>query len=223
MATVALSTLRSRLRTYIKDSSANQKWTDAEINLFLNHAILQWTTDVPIASSTSYTRVSGQHAYELPENAVSVTSVYGYFESASTPEYLAPMKMKPGAFEVSYEPRRYVVGFPTDTQFYLPREPQADFTLYYGATATWLENDTDLLNLGIKRWGEQAVLYYAAFLAYNPSAAARARLEQWARSKDLNVGNPLQEEGERWLALYHALVAEHAESATYEFVPLERT
>lgn len=220
MATVALSTLRSTLQTFLKDTAA-KKWTATDLDTFINLAITQWTTDVPIASSNSY-NVAG-HEYDLPDNATDVRSVYGYFESSSTPEYLAPMQIRPGAFVPSDEPRRYVVGFPTEMQFYLPRLPRGtSFTLYYGATHTPLSADSDTLNLRTHRWGELAVIYYAAYLAFLPYAASRARLEQWARKQDLNVQNPLAEEGLRYLEAYQALIERHTEPVTYEFVGLER-
>lgn len=222
MATVALSTLRSTLQTFLKDTSA-KKWTSTDLDTFINLAITQWTTDVPIASSTSYTVVSDQHEYSLPENAVEMRSVYGYFESTATQEYLAPMHIRPGAFALNDEPRRYVVGFPTETQFYLPREPQGStFTLYYGAAHSPLSLDSDTLDLRTRRWGELAVLYYAAYLAFLPYSASRARLEQWARKQDLNVGNPLAEEAQRYMDRYQELIEQYTEPVVYEFVRLDR-
>jgi hypothetical protein len=134
------------------------------------------------------------------------------------------MQIRPGAFVPSDEPRRYVVGFPTENvQFYLREFPRGtSFTLYYGATHTPLSADSDTLNLRTHRWGELAVIYYAAYLAFLPYAASRARLEQWARKQDLNVQNPLAEEGLRYLEAYQALIERHTEPVTYEFVGLER-
>jgi hypothetical protein len=217
-----LSTLRTTLQTFLKDTDA-KKWTADDLDSFIGLAVTQWTTDVPIASSNSYTVVSGQHEYDLPENAVEVRGVYGYFESSGTQEYLAPMHIRPGAWSLNDEPRRYVVGFPTETQFYLPREPRgSSFILYYGACHNPLSLDTDTLSLRMHRWGELAVIYYAAHLAFLPYSASRARLEQWARKQDLNVGNPLMEESQRYRELYQSLIDEHTEPAIYEFVRLER-
>jgi len=223
MATVALSTLRSKLQTFLKDTAA-KKWTTTDLDTFINLAITQWTTDVPIASSNSYTVVSDQHEYDMPENAVDVRNMYGYFESTSTQEYLAPMQIRPGAYALNDEPRRYVVGFPTETQFYLPREPRGtSFTLYYGATHSPLALDTDTLNLRTHRWGELAVLYYAAYLAFLPYSASRARLEQWARKQDLNVQNPLAEEAQAYMDRYIELREQYTGPVVYEFVRLDRT
>ena len=221
MATVALSTLRLKLQTFLKDTAA-KKWTTADLETFINLAVTQWTTDVPIASSNTYVVVAGQHEYTLPENAVDVRTIYGYFESAATQEWLAPMILRPGAFDLNDEPRRYMVGYPTESKFYLPREPQGtSFTLYYGATHSPLSTTVDL-DLRQLRWGELAVLYYSAFLAFLPYSASRSRLEQWARRADLNVGNPLEEEAQRYLDRYEELLERHAEPPVYEFISLER-
>jgi len=224
MATVALSTLRTTLQTFVKDTDA-KKWTEADLNRFINLAVVKWTTDLPMLSSNSYTVVADQHEYTLPENCVVVDWVHGYFESGSTQEYLSPMKIKPGAFVSNDEPRRFVEGFPTDAHFYLPRLPVSGdtFTVYYRAKHTPLVADSDTLDLRRYAWGELAVLYYAAYLAYLPHAASRARLEQWARKADLNVGNPLAEQAERYKLMYNELMEENAVPTTWEFVPEGRS
>jgi len=221
MATVSLTTLRSKLKTYLDDDSL----TNDDADTYINDAIAQWTTDVPVMSSNSYTAVSGQNAYDLPENCVSVSWVYGYFASSAKQEYVGTMNIKPGSWQSNQEPRRFIPGFPTETQFYLPREPRSGstFTLYYGATHSPLSNASDTLNLRAHKWGELAVIYYACFLYYSPQSAKRARLEQWNRKQDLNVGNPLEEESQRWFGLYEALLARHSEPSVYEFVKMGRT
>jgi hypothetical protein len=222
MATVALSTLRSTLQTFVRDTDA-KKWEADDLDTFINLAVTKWTTDLPIASADEYTIVSGQHEYTLPENAVAVSWVYGYFESGSTQEWLSPMHIRPGAFSTNDEPAGFIIGFPTEAQFYLPREPIAGdtFTLYYGARHTSLSADGDLLDLRQRAWGELAVLYYAAYLAYMPHAANRARLEQWARKGDLNVGNPLAEQAMRYKAMYDDLMELHSAPQVWEFVSAE--
>lgn len=223
MATIALSTLRSRAQLFLRDT-ASKKWSAADLNELINMAIAQWTTDVPIASSTPYAVVTGQHVYDLPDNATRVYSVQGYFETTSEQEFLAPMQIAPGTWLTSNEPRRYIVGFPTDQQFYLPRLPQGtSFTLYYGAVHNELLTDESTLDLRLHRWGEQAVVFYTCYLSHLPYAASRARLQQWARRPEIDVGNPLAEEAARWLDRYQDLLHEHAEPYMWEFVRLGRT
>jgi len=91
--------------------------------------------------------------------------------------------------------------------------------MYYRAYhGTWLSTDENTVNLGRNRWGEQAIYAYAAYLAFNPSSARRAQLEQWARKGDQKVGNPLEREAERWITLYQSLLDEHGENpTTWEF------
>ena len=158
MATVALSTLRSQLQTFLRDTDA-KKWTATDLDSFINLAITQWTTDLPIATSVDYAVVSGQHAYDVPSNAVSVKWVRGYFENSSNLEFIGPMSVEPGTWASLDEPRRFILQFPTETQFYLPRLPSGSaFTLYYGATHDPLAGDGAVLNLRNQRWGELAVL-----------------------------------------------------------------
>jgi len=223
MATVALSALRTKLQTLLKDTAA-RKWSADDLDTYINMALVQWTTDLPIASSNSYTVVADQNAYDLPENAISVSWVYGYFEGTAQQEFLSPMTLRPGAWPINDEPRRYIVGFPLDTQFYLPREPGGStFTLYYMATHTELSSDTDTLDLRTFRWGEQAVLAYAAYLAHKPYSASRARLRQWARRPDVDTGNPLEDQAQGWLEMYEDLIEKYAEPITYEFIRMPRT
>jgi hypothetical protein len=222
MATVALSTLVDTLQTFLRDTDA-KKWTEVDLAMFINLAITQWTTDLPIASANSYDVVSDQHEYTLPENTVKAVSVYGYFESSTTQEWLSSMKLRPGSFDDNDEPRRFIVGFPTESQFYLPRVPRGStFTLYYKAKHSPLVLGTDALDLRQEAWGELAVLYYASYLCYMPYAANRARLEQWGRKGDLNVGNPLAEQAMRYKLMYEELLEENSGSEILEFVRSER-
>jgi hypothetical protein len=215
MATIALSTMRTRLRILLSDSNSKTWQNDTDLDLFLNLALIQFTTDVPIASSVTYTIATDQQAdsrtYLLPANFVDDRFVRGYFESTSKIETIRQRSVEAGAWEEYSEPRCYILDYPSRGDFYLPREPQeTDFTLYYrGYHNSWLTDDTDTYNMSRDRWGEQAIYAYAAYLAFNPSSARRAQLEQWARRGDQNVGNPLEEEAARWLALYEELLDRH--------------
>ena len=223
MTTVARSALRSKVQTFVRDT-VGKKWSTDDLNMFINMAIVQWTTDVPIASSTPYDVVAEQHAYDLPGNATCAYFVRGYFENTVEEEILAPMQLAPGTWLTNNEPRRYVVGYPTDSQLYLPRLPLGtSFTLHYGAVHGELDDDNDTLDLRLHRWGEQAVVAYACYLAHLPYAASRARLRQYVRRPELDTGNPMEREAENWLERYKDLLQEHAQPSVWEFVRLGRT
>ena len=224
MSTLALSTLRARVRTFVKDSTV-KKWTDVDLDMYINMALDQWTTDVPIASSTPYTVVSSQHAYSLPENAACVYHIKGLFlsSSAADEEFIAPVKVIPGAWNTGDEPRRYIVGFPTETQFYLPHVPGgATFTLYYGAYHNFVSNDADLIDFRTHRWGVLAVIAYTLYLAHKPYAASRSRLRQWTQRPEIDTKNPPQDESQAWLETYQDLLDQNTQPATFEFVRLDR-
>ncbi len=225
MVSIALSDLRTRLRIYLNDVNSKTWADDDDLNLFINHAIVKFTSDLPIRSYATYTvaddHVGDEHTFELPADFVNDQFIRGYFGSTVKQENIFRLNVKPGAWVDNYEPKAYIIDWPGDGYFYIPRLSLGPvFTLYYGAYhSDWLTEDTDTFNLGRNRWGEQAVLAYSAFLAFNPSSARRAQLEQWARRGDQNVGNPLEEESQRWLQLYNSLLAQHASNTdTWEFI-----
>lgn len=224
MADIALSTLRSRLRIYLNDTDSKLWPNDSDLNLFLNHAIIKFTHDIPLPTVETYTVATDQqgdtHTYLLPDDYVKDQFLRASF-SGSTTETVSRLSMVPGAWVVTDEPAGYVVHYPSQGYLYLPRSPgSTTFTFYYGAYHDdWLTEDVDTFSFGWSRWGEEAVYAYAAFLAFNPSSARRAQLEQWARRGDQNVGNPLEEEANRWKALYDSLLSEHGDAPdTWEFV-----
>ena len=225
MATVTLTDLTYRLRLLISDTQKKRWKDDDELELYINWAVVQWTTDIPIAASASF--VVNGNEYTLPDDAVAVSYVAGYFENASYTEHVFPGDIEPGMWQTDYEPKILLPDHPEHGKFYLPRAPiGSTFTLYYGALHPWLVVDEDPeinvdMDFGLRRWGEMAVLSYAAYLAHNPSASFRAFLEQWAGKIDLNVGNPLAEEAQRWLDFYNALLDQHARPTSFRFLEVQ--
>lgn len=225
MASIALSDLRSRLRTYLSDTNSKVWTDDSQLDLFINHAIVRFTHDVPIESSKTYTvatdQVGNANTFTLPVDFVKALLIEGYFAQSTYAERIGKLSLSAGTWSVNNEPIGFIVNYPIRGKFYLPRESAgATFTFYYGA---WcddeLEEDDDTYDMGNDGWSEQAVLAYAAYLAFNPSSAMRAFLEQWSRKGDLNVGNPLEEEANRWLRLYQSLLDEFAPApSTWSFV-----
>ena len=215
MATRSLSTLRSRLRTYLSDASSKTWKVDGDLDLFLNHAIVKFTMDVPTRTQKTYTiatdQVGNANTYAMPDDFVRGYYIRGYFESSTVLENVLEINLHPGSWDDYAEPRGYIVDWPAEGSLYLPRQPDGStFTLYYGAYHdAWLSSDSETVDLGRRLWGELAILAYAAFLAFNPTSAQRANLEQWARKGDQNVGNPLEEEAQRWLAFYQSLLDDH--------------
>jgi len=219
MAAIALSTLRTRLRTYLNDADANY-WSNDDLDLFLNHAIVKYTTDMPSSAYETYTVAddaqADNHTYLLPDDFVTDYFVRGEFDSAES-ENVSRLNYQYGAWTTGDEPKGYMVDWPSEGYLYLPREPESTtFILYYGAFQdTELSEDTDTFDFGRNMWGEQAVYAYAAYLAFNPASARRAQLEQWNRKGDQKVDNPLEQEALRWLQRYQTLIAEHAEVPVY--------
>jgi hypothetical protein len=195
-------------------------WPDnGELDLFLNHAIVKFTNDVPSAQAKTYTVATDQqedaHTFLLPTNLVTDLFLRGSFYTSRI-ETVNRIHMKPGVWVEGDEPAGYITDFPSEGYLYLPKETSSDtFTLYYsGYWETWLSDDADEFELYRNRWGEEAVYAYACFLAFNPSSARRAQLEQWARRGDKDVDNPLEQEANRWKRLYEQLLLEHGEQPT---------
>lgn len=229
MTTLALSSMRDRLRTLLNDPNSKIWQLNADLDLFLNMAIIKFTTDLPTQSYETYTIATDQqadeHTYLMPDDFVRDGTVRGYFQNGSELENIPRRNIQFGAWDTNDEPRCYMIDWPAEGYLYLPRAPQGTtFTLYYGAYHdTWLEDNTDEVDLGRNRWGEQAIYAYAAYLAFNPASARRAQLEQWARKGDQKVGNPLEKEADRWLQVYQDLLNEHGEvPATWEFSRIGR-
>ncbi|MDD3493378.1 MAG: hypothetical protein PHZ19_07795 [Candidatus Thermoplasmatota archaeon] len=229
MTAISLATLRSRLRVYLNDSNKKLWPNDDELDLFLNHALIKFTHDVPIPTHQVYTVATDQqgdaHTYLLPEDFVADRFVRGGFQGAGDTETVSRLNMAPGVWAINDEPVGYVPDYPDKGYLYLPRAPYSDtFSLFYGAYHDdWLTEEDDAIDLSRNRWGEEAIYAYAAFLAFNPSSARRAQLEQWARRGDQNVGNPLEEEASRWEALYWSLISNHAQApAVWEFVRMKQ-
>jgi hypothetical protein len=224
---LALSDMRSRLRIYLNDKDKKLWPGDEDLDLFLNQAIIQFTTDVPKASRKVYTVVTDQqddaNTYLLPTDLVKARFARGTFGDSDT-ETVTRINMRQGAWDAGYEPKGFLIDWPLEGSFYFPRQPTSDtFTLYYGAVhSTRLVDNADTFDLGRNLWGEQAIYFYAAFLCFNPSSSRRAQLEQWARKTDQNVGNPLEEEGKRWHNLYKELINDNADlPAVWEFAEQE--
>jgi hypothetical protein len=224
MTQLALSTLRTKLRVYLNDTGSKIWTSNSELDIFINQAIVKFTTDVPKRKSVTYTSASGvdgdTRTYPLPEDFVRARAARGCFTQSSRTETIMKVTLTPGMWQEGQEPAGYIVDFPETGYVYFPREPDGDITfLYVGFESTALDEDTDKVDIGRNAWGEQAILAYAAYLAFNPSSARRAQLEQWNRKADQNVDNPLEQEAKRWLAMYQSLIADNVQQPqVWEFI-----
>lgn len=74
----SLATLRTQVRRYVlEEDSSNSHFTDAELNDYLNQAVLFLGTQMewPIKTAQA-TSVSGQTLYTLPDDFISLLDVY---------------------------------------------------------------------------------------------------------------------------------------------------
>jgi hypothetical protein len=224
MTQLALSTLRTRLRIFLNDTGSKIWTSNSELDLFINQAIVKFTTDVPKRKQVTYTAASAvggdAKLYTLPDDFIRARAARGYFSQSTRLETVMKITLTPGSWADGQEPIGYIVDYPETGYIYFPREPDGSVVLLYaGFEGTALTLDTDKVDIGRNAWGEQAILAYAAYLAFNPSSARRAQLEQWNRKADQNVDNPLEQEAKRWLAMYASLVADNMQQPqAWEFV-----
>ena len=204
--TINREELRGKLRIMLEDTDeTTPKWSDAALNQFIGDAIELHTAEVPYSASGTIT--ANGSTYDYPERAVSIYRVYGQF-GQGVEEFVdkAPRDIFVGVWESGDEPVCLIPNFPASGQYYLPKAPVADFTLYYGVYLADPGDDETDVDFGTRAWAPRAVCRLAGALAFDPKSASRANLEQWAGEIDLRVDNPLEQEAKRWYALYEELI-----------------
>lgn len=221
---VTLADLLSLLRIALNDSETPPLMSDGALAACINAGIRMATTEVPFDSSEEFT-ADGKE-YDLPDYCVKVHRVSLYVDGALTFWNTGGHRELSGVWGTGDEPQVVLVHFPSHGRFYLPYEPPSDFTLYYAARRQELtlaeedeelgEDETDTIDLGHNAWMQWAILAFAAYYAFNPRSAFRADLEQWAMKIDLNVDNPLEQEGRRWLKEYQRIIQTYAQPPVFE-------
>lgn len=213
---VTLAELRAYSRVDLNDTSSNPKISDEHLNIFVNDAIVIWSSEAPFAAKA--TVVASGNEYEYPARCTRVWRVYGQFSTNGTDEFVkqATSDDMRGAWVSSSEPICFIPQYPIAGYYYLPRTPLADFIVYYGARRDRLADDATALDICERAWGIDAIRAYTAFKAHNPRSVFRARLEQFSGPADKNVGNPLHEEADRWLAEYKRIMQNHRQSPVLE-------
>jgi len=215
-----LSDLRSELRTMLRDSGPTPIWTDDELTLAINQAIVAHTTEVPFAAVHEYATAKDVNEFDLPDDFVDAAYVRGYFASAGRFQFITELDEDDwmSYWQDEDEPIGFRIHFPSEGKLYLPRAPLSEpITLYYGARRSELSNPNDTLDLGTRAWSEEAVCVYAAYRALEYASTARAQLEQWEIKIDQKVDNPLEQEARRWLMEYRRLVDLHVQAGAYGF------
>lgn len=219
---LTLNELLLELRIYLRDTTSKRWKQDTDLKMFLVHGMNYWSTELPFPKTVTVT--ANGNEYEKPADCAQVWSAYGYFSSESYQEHIKPGTLEQGVWRTDAEPIVILDEYPNAGYYYLPHAPTDDFTLYYGALHPRLSDEQGVSLTANRAWGEFAVLAYSAYLAHNPASAARAGLEQWADKQDLRVGNPLEQEGQRWLQVYESIMAKHARkgSVSFEIVGSQR-
>lgn len=213
---VTLVELRAYCRVDLNDTGVNPKISDADLNTFVNDAIVLWSSEAPFPAKVTVTLAANEYVY--PEDCVRPWRVHGQFSASGTNEFIrrASSDDLKGAWQSESEPICFIPQFPEAGKYYLPRVPKADFTLYYGARRARLPDDVATLDLVDREWGVDAIRALAAYKVHNPRSVFRARLEQFAGPADKNVGNPLHEEADRWLAEYVRIMRIYRQASTLE-------
>lgn len=207
--------LRGQLRIALEDEDPNTpKWSDSTLNQCLNWAITLHTSELPFSAQQSFEASGNQ--YELPDLAVKIFRVFGPFGDGQD-RFIksATRDAFTGIWVAGEEPICFVEDFPEDGYFYLPYAPTSDFTLYYGTRRDELTDDATALNLGRRAWSVVAIVTLAGAAAFDPKAASRANLEQWASKVDQRVDNPLDQEAARRYHRYEELMLKYAQPLAF--------
>jgi hypothetical protein len=105
----------------------------------------------------------------------------------------------------------YMVDWPQEGDLSFTRPPAAtqSVALFYSAYRAHVAQDADPLAVGRHKWMEQAIAFYAAFLAHMREGVGAADLERYKSRQDLNVGNPLNTQAREFLLQYQRVVREN--------------
>jgi hypothetical protein len=184
--------------------------------LCINDAITLWSSELPFAVNADV-EVAGNE-YEMPDRCVVINRIWGDFTGDGVKEFVSKASRQDtqGAWVQDSEPIVILPDFPEEGKYYLPRTPQATFTLYYGEHRAIIDAEDATLDFGMRTWGLQALRALAAYYSHNPRSTFRADLAQWAGRTDLNVGNPLAQEAKRWLQEYERIMRTYTTPLTYQ-------
>lgn len=190
------------LRPLLKDTKTTKKWSDEELLGYANWALDDLSTQVPLVCQTTFAADASTTAFDLPTDFISVVAVI----QAETP--LPRYDWEPGTClrTSDTDEMGYFLDHPETGQLTFTTAPTADVTLVYNAYLPHMTAEGDL-PIGRFRWMEEAIAFYACYLAHMRQGVSAASLEQWKTKRDLDVGNPLNLEAREWRLRYEQKVA----------------
>lgn len=209
---VTLETLRTDLRLALADTGTNPKASDELLNMCIGDAITLWSSQLPFIRTAEVT-LDGQ-SYRYPDNCAQVYRMYGPFASLDDPQWV--LRATRADWQTG-TPVCFVPNYPVEGYYYFPTAPLGNFTLLWGEILEVPTSDAELIELGNRHWGKQAIRMLAGYYAFFANATFRSRIEQWETRLDKGVGNPFAEEAKRWLADYMRLMETYAQATGVDY------
>lgn len=181
--------IRALVRSYLNDPAPGQRWTDAELDLWINLGLEEWTQD---ANQLEVTATPSQVApsspfYVAPATFQAITRVQ--WQGRELPQMLLPeyqtwevQQGQPAAIILGpYGPNKFRL-FP-----FLTADQSPLLTVYGTAFAAGMTADTDVP--GIPAAYHKALAYYATSEAYMKDSddSAVALADRWRGRYDAQV------------------------------------
>jgi len=196
-------TLRDNyIRKFINDTSSTPRWSDAELEIYINLAVNDFSTHIPIVKSTTYSPTSStDDTFSIASDAIEVLYVE---HPAGT--FLEPSSTHPaeryGTGGQRYTITEDEVGSQTLTLLGTPLTGQS-LIVHYGAYRSAITATSD--TVPVSRATTLAMIYFVAMLCHERVATQDSNLSRWADQRDKGGSrqdNPLIPEAERLRQMY---------------------
>jgi len=190
------------IRKFINDTSASPRWSDTELEVYINLAVNDFSTHIPVVKSSTYVPSSStDKTFTLPSDTLEVL----YVEHPQG-TFLEPSSNHPaeryGTGGKRYDLSSDEVGAQTLTLLGTPRVGD-DLIIRYGAYRSAITATSDAVP--VPRAATLAMLYYVAMLCHERVATQDSNLSRWGSKEDkgrTRQDNPLIPEAERLRQMY---------------------
>jgi hypothetical protein len=176
-----LSDFRNKLKIYLNEVSADGLWTTAELNTYINHAVLRVVMDSRILLKDAPVNVAANVAYyKMPADLLTPMWIYGPTLWGSLrlfPSFLLSLdKQYGGMYQWEKDSANQSQGFVPFSydSFILWPPPSTNTTVnhHYVPNPATLVNDSDTTSLPLV--AQYAVKFYAGYLAMLKSDVQKA-------------------------------------------------
>ena len=203
---ITWTTLRNQIRDLLAQASTSD-YTDAQLLIYANWALDDFTANQGFGQEKSLAVVADgtTTSFDAPADMIEVNSV-----KLSGGDYAEPYEPFPGSELPTSTSYTYTAYWMYANQLHFNEAPAvSSFTLYYKAYYTAIAEDAD--SIAIPRWAEQAVAFYAGYVALSSQAVGSGDVRQWNQRQDSGnpEHNPLGKVAEQFYAAYLRICQAH--------------